>query len=186
MTRYFLTNVNELLAAWSDRFHDHNTSPGKMTAGELGHVNTEGKPEARAHTFSRYNPLFRQSLEPGIASLVIALINCFDCVTYSSCQGHTDEDGKRIADLRHVGIIPRNDQEKRTLTCELTTLLTQVHAGWAGKTKLDLVVTQIESDSKSFECLDIVFDGNLDDPNAYFSESEALSNKMIAILWPDL
>jgi hypothetical protein len=180
----YLTNIKALMAAWSDRFHEANTDAGKMTHGKLGHINIEGEPESRAHTYSRYNPLFVQSLEPGIRALVIAIINRMDCLTYSSCQGHTNDDGSEVASLRNVGFLPRSEKEKTWLTADLNDLIARAEEDWSGTVRLVLLSNKLESDGKLLDVLDLVFSAEMP-PDQYFAEADALASRLVDLLAAD-
>jgi hypothetical protein len=86
--------------------------------GAGGHRNLSGSPTAPAVIFPRRHPQFEDSLEPGVRELVLALIKRFDCVTYSSCEGHPALDGT-VARERAVDILPRDDGEHRRLRAGL-------------------------------------------------------------------
>jgi hypothetical protein len=127
-----LSNVTELMEAWSDQHHRANASPGRFVSGPLGHINTEGAADAPAHSFSRHNPRFVESLEPGVRNLVVALINRFDCVTYSSCEGHCDEGWTSLTSLRSVVFLSPSHEDEEELRRGLTELAEAVRRDWAG------------------------------------------------------
>lgn len=73
----------------------------------LGNRNMLGSPSnTEAYSFVRGQDGFEASIEPGIRSLVMFLVDDVQVVTYSSCQGHaaSPESPFRAA---HVGLLSR-------------------------------------------------------------------------------
>jgi hypothetical protein len=153
-----------------------------MVVGKLGHINTAGMPKAPAHSFSRYNPLFIESLETGVRPLVVALINRFDCATFSSCEGHFSEDGTSITSLRTVGFLHGNEGECAYLQDELNTLIQSTHGNWQGTARFALSWSLLNTDSGQLRCLELVLDPNGLSAAHYFAEADELCGTLIGLL----
>jgi uncharacterized protein len=80
-------------------------------AGIGDQINLEGDAACvKATSYTRCERPFEYAIESGVRILVDHLIEHFNCITYSSCAGHraTLTSPQRV---RHVGIVPRNDEE---------------------------------------------------------------------------
>jgi hypothetical protein len=177
--RNTMVGVRELIAAWSDPIHVANVNPGRMSLGKQGQININGEPKAAAHAFSRNNPRFIESLEPGIRSAVVALINRLDCITYTSCEGHLEDGGASITDLRHIGILPRNGGEFEFLRWELEEIIKYSHDGWLGKARISLVLGELHTELGSMPCIDLVIEPADLSGSSYFTEADQLTNRIV-------
>src|SRR5947209_2827021 len=63
------------------------------------------------HMLSHWHPQFSASLETGIRDLALVLIQRFDWITYSSCEGHYYDDLAILPVQRQVGLLPRSKEE---------------------------------------------------------------------------
>ncbi|MET7424295.1 hypothetical protein [Dactylosporangium sp. NPDC005555] len=59
-------------------------------------------------------PGFAACLEPGVRDLVLAVLDAWDCLTYSSCEGHPGGGGRSPAPCE-IGILPRDDEERHSI-----------------------------------------------------------------------
>lgn len=57
---------------------------------------------------------FEDFLEPGIRALVVALVQGWNCTTFSSCQGHLDQIAG-VASQATVGIVAADEEELKRL-----------------------------------------------------------------------
>ena len=106
----YLSGIKEFIQSWDDCFVEV-TDTDVFSRSPQGNINSDGTSACyNSPAFTKYHRYFKKSLEPGIQELAIALILKFNCITYSSCQGHYS-----TADAawrpRYVAIIPRNPQE---------------------------------------------------------------------------
>jgi hypothetical protein len=83
-----------------------------VSTSSAGNINGGGT------AFSSASPIFifaedgfLLSIEPGVRALVSYMAGELNLITYTSCEGHLYAD-ERPADLRHIGILPRNDAER--------------------------------------------------------------------------
>ena len=57
--------------------------------GQNGNRNFTGEAESHSsYLLTRWHPSFFDCLEPGVRELVEGLIESWNCITYSSCEGH--------------------------------------------------------------------------------------------------
>lgn len=144
----------------------------------FGNINIAGDAAngSASYTLTRNDPRFYSFIEPGIRSLVEALIQTFDCITYSSCEGHPSIPGQSIFEPRHVGIIPRDYDEYLVLHRSLIYLTACVNKEMcAPESTLGVyIVTRIEpiesDDGDPLYGLDLYFYKLDDDEDRYFSE----------------
>ena len=177
-----LNGALNLIAAWTERNHDGNASSGPIVTGVSGHRNTSGAKDADAISFSRHNALFDESLEPGVRDLVYAIINCLDCVTFTSCEGHLDDSGTDLSSYRNVGIFSRSAEEDRFIDKEMTQVVTRALAGWTGEACIVIEWREIMTESGERPFVEIRIDPNALVPSAYFEQADSLTLRLIAAL----
>lgn len=92
-------------------------APVTQKASTFGNLNNDGTPfPSESCLLGRFHPDFESVIEPGVKEFLFAIAIEHDMVTYTSCQGHFYEGDERPHDERHVGVIPRDDDEyRRTL-----------------------------------------------------------------------
>jgi hypothetical protein len=133
---------------------------------EQGHINVEGSARCLSSAiFTPAAPEFWNAVEPGIRPLVTFLIEKLNCITYSSCEGHPPSDDYPMRG-RHVGILPRNQED---LTRLMTVLGAAAEAACtsADRDVVDLKIHEdlITSEGPDVHCVDVLFvAGTLDFP----------------------
>ena len=68
--------------------------------------------------YARSDPRFLTAIESGIRPLVLAVIEQFDCITYSSCEGHRTADGY-VQVGQHVDIFAPDLKTQENLALRL-------------------------------------------------------------------
>lgn len=149
-----------------------------------GQINLTGKDDCtKARTYTRYETEFEGSLETGVKRLVLSLIEIFDCITYSSCQGHNVTDENKHFALRHVSILPRNFDEYEYYKKSLNKI-TQV-IGPETKEK-QIVVKIVEktlfSGNLTLPCLDIIFQFTGNGLEQYFDNIDFATDLFLVVL----
>lgn len=144
--------------------------------GRAGRINLEGTAAcSRARTYSRSEVEFARSIEPGVRELVFELIETFDCITYSSCEGHGAHDRPVSYSPRHVGIVPRGPEEYGRLLRALSRIASGANREAASKSVAVKVAERaLSSDDLSMPCLEILFERTAGDPNVYFLELDSI------------
>jgi hypothetical protein len=152
-----------------------------VTFSASGNINMAGSSlnGAPSHTLTAKDPRFYEFIEGGVRALVKALIEKFDCITYSSCEGHPGVPGQSVFEPRHVGIIPRDYDEYMVLHKALIYLTARVNAYlcWPTSHHDVYIVTRIEpiesDDGPALYGLDLYFYMLGDDEQKYFAEVDA-------------
>lgn len=170
-------NLRSFLLNWDAPVADM-VIPAEVKVSSLGNINIEGSVAngSPSHTLTRNDPRFYEFIEAGVRELVKALITKFNCITYSSCEGHPSVPGISAFEPRHVGIIPRDYDEYLVLHKSLIYLTARVNEYMCapGSEYGVHIVTRIEpiesDDGGPVYGLDIYFYKLEDDEGKYFSE----------------
>lgn len=86
-----------------------------FAAGAGGNINFTGRDDcSSSHMLTRWHPSFLASIEPGVRDLVQRLVERWDCVTYSSCEGHHSTSAEPMRP-RNVRLGSRSALEHTTL-----------------------------------------------------------------------
>ena len=106
----YLSGIKEFIQSWDDCFVEV-TDTDIFATSPQGNINSDGTSACyNSPVFTKYHRYFKKSLELGVRELAIALILKFNCITYSSCQGHAATNDAAMRP-RYVAILPRNPQE---------------------------------------------------------------------------
>ncbi len=111
-----LSNVDRLIAKWHDPDIAENFQIVPVLRNEFGNINSTGEPgNTHSWSLSRHQPQFPDCLEAGVRELVLLLVEGFDWITYSSCEGHQYR-GKDIPSCgRYVSVLARSARERETI-----------------------------------------------------------------------
>ncbi len=167
----YLNDVEGFIAAWD--------LPA-LPAARARHARK--KVSNAATIYSRLDPAFYSSLEPGVRDLVLALIKALDCVTYSSCEGHWAT-SRAPTRLFHVGILVRTPAEHIKFSKELRRLAHHVnrksgpHAPY-----LHIDETHLDSESGRWPCFDLFFVLNGLSEDAYFTELPGANRALLNLI----
>ena len=97
-----MCGVVDFLKSWDDANSIENIRTFELFKTSAGSINQNGvEGSFKAPSLSPHHAIFLKSLEPGIAPLVLALIER-GLVTYTSCEGHLIRD---VVHEAHVGLI---------------------------------------------------------------------------------
>ncbi len=175
----YLSGIKEFIASWDDPFVEEKEGEIIRESGE-GHINTDGTTACfNSPIFTRYHRKFKRSLEAGIRELATILILKFNCITYSSCQGHFSTPDA-VMRQRYVGIIPRNDNEYQKVKKLLLDLAEQTNAQIPGScVRLWVDEDQVNSEDCSLPCLHLFFVGVDGDEKRYFTDVEIVYKKLL-------
>jgi hypothetical protein len=112
-----LSDVAAFRRAWDRGRPAGDPPPPPQRRGPHGHINLTGSPdEPSAADLVPHDRRFWSEIEPGVLPLVFAVVS-LGLITYSSCEGH--QRGQAYGEpklYRHVGVLPRDGQELRTVT----------------------------------------------------------------------
>lgn len=144
---------------------------------ESGHINIAGTSAcALAKAYTRWDAEFAEVIEPGVRQLVFRLIHTYDCITYSSCEGHNS--APRACEplsIRHVGIVPRDEAERRSLTKALEKAANAANrAAGSESVSIEVIQETLDSEGTAWPCIEIQFKLLAGGCQEYFLELERL------------
>jgi hypothetical protein len=174
MTRNHFTSLLQFMQRWDEAAVPQTRSEQGNRISRDGRINlagTEACPKAIIYT--RRDKEFVESLEPGVRRLVLTLVESFDCLTYSSCEGHRHPTSGGTPSLRHVGILPRNADEYDALIRIISRVASMSNQRFPGGAVKVLVVERVlSSDDLEAPCFEVMFERAKKDWPIYFSQLE--------------
>jgi hypothetical protein len=165
----------DFLARW-DRRDESRLDRLPLAVSGKGNINLAGSDAGvMSYLLTRWHPSFEDSIEPGVRALVVQLIRTWDCVTYSSCQGHKAA-GMVPARVRHVRLIARSRPEHEQLAGRLQRLAMLTNAQVSGSTVGVAVAPTVVSSEDGVEALglDLLFEPRGCDEDGYAEAIEAV------------
>ncbi|MCT7957459.1 hypothetical protein [Laspinema palackyanum] len=178
----YFSGLKEFIASWDDRFVDENPAE-TFRESPLGNINTDGTAAcADSPILSKYHRKFKKSIEPGVRDLTIALILKFNCITYSSCQGHLATSKSQMRP-RYVGILPRDLTEYHSLFEQLKTVADLTNTRLA-QNPVQVVLTPdtLESENCVMPCFNLFFISQSADEATYFQEVEGVYQTFLKLV----
>jgi hypothetical protein len=169
------------LRRWEDR-DELNRALVPLAIADEGNINLHGTSEfSESLLLTRWHPSFESCVEAGVRELVMQLVTDWDCVTYSSCEGHRSSPVVP-ARVRHVRLLPRSRAEHEQLARMLTQLVALSNDGAADA---DVGVTWKESVVRSGRSLeapgfDLVFEPRTTDERTYWQALELPYRRCLA------
>lgn len=121
----------DFMRRWA-RQDEANHSRIDFVISEGGNINIDTTAACNISLIlTRWHPSFLSCIEPGVRELVDMLVARWDCVTYSSCEGHraTADEPARV---RHVRMVSRSAAEHASLGVKLEQLVLLTNAASAG------------------------------------------------------
>lgn len=163
----YLTTLDDFLVRWDQ--------PASLTASGR---RVRGPAGGGAPVYARHHPRFHESLEAGVRPLVLALVEHFDCVTYSSCEGHPAS-RRRVMRPLHVGVVGRTAAEHARLREQLQSLIRRVQSRtFVRGASVRVEVGKLDSESGPRPCVDLVLDATGSE-RAYFAALPRLTRALI-------
>lgn len=154
-----------------------NVVPIISNSGNINKVGSDSVSESHLLFVNDIN--FYDFIESGIKKEVKALINTFNCITYSSCEGHKYENDY---EPRNIGVIPRDYEEYCFLKKAFFELITKTNINLIKNYRdcdvyLSLEVDKVETDDgPNLISLEIYFFSLSDDAVNYFNYIDITSN----------
>lgn len=184
MSTNFLNNLDEFVAKWDNG--DFASSNSVNEASDRGELNTDGTlGNTVAFVFTKNDPRFWTSVEPRVRALVKCMIQRFDCITYSSCEGHPASRDIPYK-MRHVGILPRDDVEfERCLSMMKAAVAKAAGKSKSGCVEIAVVEDQLNSELTSRPCIDLWFRACCSDITKYFEQVDIVTRDLVSILETD-
>lgn len=146
-----------------------------------GNINLQVTSECNeSFLLTRWHPSFAASLEAGVRELVMRLVTEWDCVTYSSCEGHRSI-AQVPARVRHVRMVSRSRAEHLRLRSSLSRLVDSTNADLGNPcVRLTLKPSVILAE-EGLEApgLDLIFEPQSGDERLYWRFLDASYQKCI-------
>jgi hypothetical protein len=121
--------VGAFLKRWLGEAPALTLPPDEPRRGESGNINLAATiGSSPSMLLAPQDARFDEFIEPGVAPLLAATIAA-GWISYTSCEGHSYPDG--TADELHVGLIPRNAQER----ADIERIWAVVGAAWQSSSK---------------------------------------------------
>jgi len=183
-------DVNEVrdllgfLTRWANRTEAQRCPALPQARSENGNINLRSSADCyESFLLTRWHPSFESSIEPGVRDLVLALVREWDCVTYTSCEGHPTQRSVPMR-LRHVGLVARSPSEYRKLERSLRLLVALTNgSGASDSVRLRLLHRVISTDDAvQAPGLDLLFDSSKDSPPSYAEEVQRLYSACLSHL----
>ncbi|KOR34403.1 MULTISPECIES: hypothetical protein [Planktothricoides] len=178
----FVSGVKEFIQSWDDCFVEV-TETDVFATSPQGNINSEGTSACyNSAIFPKYHRYFKKSLEAGIRELAIALIRKYNCITYSSCQGHATTNDA-VMRQRYVAILPRTPQEYErffNLFHHLAKLTNQQIAD--NSVKVAIGDDPVESEDGVMPGITLFFVADHKDETLYFHDVEIAYQKVLEIV----
>ena len=110
----FVTGLHHFILDWDSRRDatlKFDTSIIKVS--DNGKINTSGERDnPSAYLLTSSHPAFEALLEPSIKNAVLCLIDKYNVITYSSCEGHVHAD---FFERAHIRMVARTIDEHHSL-----------------------------------------------------------------------
>jgi hypothetical protein len=174
--------LKDFIRRWDQADTSASSPELKNRNGPEGQINLEGLAIcSKARIYTPHENNFFGAIEPGVRQLLLEFIRIFNCITYSSCEGHLLSDTSFT--IRHLGILPRSPQEYTHFVKQFR-LLTSKLSHEVNTPNVELKVEELilESDDCSKPCLEIVFANLANDPKLYFPELEQIYIRFLETL----
>lgn len=170
-----------------DAWDRHGSFPGDsmladLRLGSFRNINVEGSPySATAPTIPHWHPLFESSIEDGIREIVLHLVKVKSWITYTSCEGHNYGSEGPPPAMRHVGILPRSNDEFGQVHRYLQTVVADCQTlNDAGAVSLALILHPLRDSIRSVNVIDFIFaPGKTAGWPAYFSDLDEASRTVL-------
>lgn len=106
-----ITDLQSFIASWANPDSERNKNDVVIHKTEYGNINSTGEiGNYEGYALTKNHGQFLMSIEEGIRELVVLLIEKFNLITYTSCEGHFYKTSNISPVERHVGfIIPEKE-----------------------------------------------------------------------------
>lgn len=178
-------DIENFIKEWDDPRTCQNRGDISINTSEVGNINIAGSAaDTVSYMLTIHDERFYHFIEPGIRPLVRSLILRFNCITYSSCEGHISA-GNIPHTYRHVGILPRDDNELILFESALQKMVSSANDITAFADPLNNVFIILNKNRIDYEgnrkrdCLDLNFIPIIPDEVLYFKGLTTSTEKML-------
>ncbi len=156
----------------------------EFAVSSVGNINRDAAPAcSESWLLTRWHPSFADSVEAGVRELVLRLVIDWDCVTYSSCEGHRST-AQVPARVRHVRMVSLDRAAHTRLERRLARLVDATNAGLEGPgVRLRVAPSVVDSDDDlQAPGLDLIFEPESADESRYWERLEPAYQRCLAHL----
>lgn len=150
-----------------------------LTRGKVGSINASGEFQAPAVIFTRFHPQFIESVEPGVRPMVLAMISDGNWASYSSCEGHVDDNG-RLLSHRSVGLVLCRPDPDRFRIAAINNAAKAANTRF-GDVQIDVKEVELETEAGPVECVDVNIVTSSTGAGAYPLRADAIMCSFIDI-----
>ena len=174
MKRNHFTSLLQFMRRWDSVAAPLTCSEPGNRISRGGRINLEGSETcSAARTYTRWDTEFVEVIEPGVRRLVLTLVEKFDCITYSSCEGHPEPPNGGTVTVRHVGILPRDSGEYEDLIQTVRGVAAECNRQIPGRgARVSVVERTLSSEDIEAPCFEILFEREGSGWPAYFNHLE--------------
>lgn len=157
-------------------------APISQVRSYFGNLNNTGAPfPSDSCLASRFHPDFVSVIEPGVRDFLLVIAIDHNLVTYTSCEGHDCRASRREPDERHVGVIPRDQEEQQRIIVTFEIVGEDVNRALAeSAVEVALMVHSVRDGDQDYPALDLYLSKKLlaqwDD---YFAQIDAASECLV-------
>ena len=156
----------------------------KQSKSEHGNINNGTPFPLFSCLLGRYHPDFEAVLEPGVKDLVLIVANHHNLITYTSCEGHIYPNAEHPNDQRHVGIVARDQEERKKVLELFVEAGNHVNARFpAAAVEVGVMDHVLNAKDKVYPAVDLYLsrkeDSTWDD---YFSELDEICGRLVEAL----
>ena len=157
-------NIPDFIEAWDRGYASVDNIQIKRS--KEGNLNSLGDPlSSFAPVVTKHHPLFFNFVEEGIQALAKKIVIDFNCITFSSCQGHPayrTHGGFSALRPRGLSILPRNNAELQEICKKLKRVCDQTNTEMAS----EYVVVEVKKErlevrnngyTKYWQSIDLTF-----------------------------
>jgi len=179
-----VTNLEKFIQLWDRNVILPETDLDILKKSPQGNINIDGTASCfMARLLISSHPKFEEAIESGVRKLVMALIKKFNCITYSSCQGHFFSDKSAPMRERVVQIIPRDNLEHEYLLNVLKSLANSANLKVRQKSvKLLVYEENLASKNLTMSGIRMQFKSQVEDEEIYFREIEGLYTNIVDLI----
>jgi hypothetical protein len=160
-------------------------APVVQRQSAFGNLNDEGTPyPSRSCLITRFHPDFESVIEPGVKDLMFAIAIDHDLVTYTSCQGHLYASETYPYDERHVGVIPRDPEERQRILALFEEVARDVNARFPDAAIEVAIMDHAVRDGETvYPAIDLYLSARAGrSPAEYFAELDRMSAELVGAL----
>jgi hypothetical protein len=168
MRRNYFAGLPQFLRRWDKKILDPSTESARNRISNSGRINLEGSDGcSTARIYTRWDPEFLASLEPGVRQLTLLLIEKFNCITYSSCEGHPTSLSNKPS-VRHVGVLPRDKAEFHYLVDRFSSYATLCNQEQDSPIEIVVKEEVLGTGDMNIPCIELVFAQRASEWERYF------------------